>query len=148
MNLHEKVQFYHSLRFNQDETLQFLSEFNNVVISKRHLPEFLLCSVVQKKIVIARSGFNPRMKTWTADLQCIQSVILWPKKTVRRLLQIIHLQGCSYDIQVNKDGRYISSLVRSSFGTSILKQSLRYLYQRLYRWIFQAHYLARGLFDE
>lgn len=51
------------------------------------------------------------------------------QKSVRRLLQIIHLQGCSYDIQVDKDGIYILSLVRSSFGTLILKQSLRYLYK-------------------
>ncbi|XP_034339055.2 uncharacterized protein [Magallana gigas] len=113
MALHEKVQFYHSLGFNQDEILQYLSELNNVVISKRTLKRVLSSAHLYRRkhysdlleVALFLEG-----KLETADklhgyklmhLQCIQSGYTVTQETVRLLLQIIDPQG----VQLRRRGR-------------------------------------------
>lgn len=113
MALHEKVQFYHSLGFNQDEILQYLSELNNVVISKRTLKRVLSSAHLYRRkhysdlleVALFLGG-----KLETADklhgykvmhLQCIQSGYTVTQETVRLLLQIIDPQG----VQLRRRGR-------------------------------------------
>lgn len=104
MGLHVKVQFYYSLRFNQDEILQFLLEFNNVVISKKTLTRvfFLPLSCTEENSDLLEVALILEGKLKIADklhgyklmhLQCMKSGYTVTQETVRLLLKIIDPQG-------------------------------------------------------